>query len=108
VRILFFDHLRVLDELLGDGRAALDGLAVQHVLHERAADAADVDAGVLVEAAILDGDDRVAHVRRDVAVVDEDAALVVGQHAERLAVGVLEHRVLGVLVLLAVLEVGQV
>jgi hypothetical protein len=98
----------VLDELLGDGRSALDGLAAEDVLHERAADAPDVDAGVLVEAAILDGDDRVAHVQRDVAGVDDDAALVVGQDAERLAVRVDEHRVLGVLVLLAVLEVRKV
>jgi hypothetical protein len=98
----------VLDELLGDGRAALDRLAAHHVLDEGAADAADVDARVLVEAAVLDGDDRIAHVGRDVPVAHEHAALVVGQDAKRLPLRVLEDRVARVLVLLAVLQVGQI
>jgi hypothetical protein len=98
----------VLDELLGDGRSALRRLAAEHVLHEGAADASHVDARVLVEAAILDGDDRVGHVRREVPVAHEHAALVVGQDAEGPPLGVRERRVARVLILLAVLEVRQV
>ena len=107
-RALVLGAHRVLDELLGDRRAALDGLLLDDVLDERAPDAADVDARVAEEAAVLDRDDRVAHARRDLAVADQEPALVVGQDAELTAVDVVEHRVAGVLVLLAVLQVGQV
>jgi len=99
---------RVLDELLGDGRAALGRLPLDHVLDERAPDAAQVDARVLVEAAVLDRDHRVADVRRDLAPGHEHASVAVGQDAELLARTVVEDRVARVLVLLAVLEVWQV
>ncbi len=98
---------RVLDELLGDRRAALDGLAGRDVLPQRAPDAADVDAVVLVEALILDRDDRVLHVRRDLARRDDDPALV-GERREVGPVDVGEQRVLRLLELLAVLELRQV
>ena len=78
---------RGLDELLGDRRAALHGLLGSDVLPQRAADAAQVDAVVGVEAAVLDRDDRVLHHRRDLALGQEDPALVAGQEPERLAVG---------------------
>ena len=66
---------RVLDELLRDRRAALHGAAVRDVGLDRAQDAADVDAVVLVEALVLDRDDRVLQPRRDVLGVDDDARL---------------------------------
>ena len=43
----------VLDELLGDGGAALRQLPLDHVLHQGPGDAAEVDAAVLVEAGVL-------------------------------------------------------
>ena len=48
---------KIFGELLGDGRAALGDAAVQDVGDERAADAERIDAIMLVEAAILDGDE---------------------------------------------------
>ena len=86
---------RVLDELLGDRRAALHRLLGQDVLVERAADAAEVDAVVGVEALVLDRDDRVLHGRRDLVLGDEDPLLVAGQAAERLAAAVDDHGVAG-------------
>ena len=81
---LLVPDVGVLDELLRDRRAALDDALLADVLPERAGDAADVHAVVLVEALILDRDDRLAHDRRDLLGLDEDAALVAaqdGQHA---------------------------
>ena len=64
----------VLDELLGDRRAALDGAAVGDVGPERAQDAAQVDPAVLVEALVLDRDDRVLDPGRDVGRGDDRPA----------------------------------
>ncbi len=83
---------RVLDELLRDRRAALDGLLRAHVLPQRAADAAHVDALVRVEAAVLDRDDRVLHHGRDLLLAEEDALLVAGQDADAAAAAVEDHR----------------
>jgi hypothetical protein len=66
---------RVLDELLRDRGAALHGATVGDVGLDRAEDPADVDAAVLVEPLVLDGDDRVLQPRRDVLGVDHDARL---------------------------------
>jgi hypothetical protein len=93
-RALLLGGERDLDELLRDRGAALDGLLGAHVLPQGARDAAQVDAVVGVEAAILDRDDRLLHHRRDVRGLDHDAALVAGQQAQRLAVHVLDLRVL--------------
>ena len=60
---LLVRQVRVLDELLGDRRAALHGAAMRHVGPERARHAAHVDAAVLVEALVLGRDDRVLHPR---------------------------------------------
>ena len=89
----------VLHELLRDRRPTLDDALLADVLPEGAGDAAHVDAVVLEEALILDGDDRLAHDRRDVLRVDEHPALVAAQHGEhRAAVRGVDHRVdLGVL-----------
>ncbi len=66
-RALALGLQRDLDELLRDGRAALGAAVLGQVGHERAGDAADVDAVVGVEALVLHGDDRVLHHRRDLA-----------------------------------------
>ena len=58
-----------------DRRRALDGPAAQDVGQQRAADAADVDAVVAVEAPVLDGDDRVLHRRGDLARWTQDPVL---------------------------------
>ena len=79
---LLVPDVRVLDELLRDRRAALDDSLLADVLPESACDAAHVDAVVLVEALILDRDDRLAHDRRDVLGADEHAALLAAQHRE--------------------------
>ena len=72
----------VLDVLLRDRRAALDDALAADVLPERAHDAAQVDTVVLVEALVLDGDDRLLHDRRDRLRRDEHAALVATEDRE--------------------------
>ena len=99
---------RVLDELLGDRRGTLGGALVEDVLEDGAADALVVDPAVLVEALVLDRHRGLLHHRGDVRRVDQDPALVVGQGGDLLAVDVVDDRVLGVLELGAVLELGQV
>ena len=69
---LLFD-VGVLHELLCDRRAAFDDRAVPHVLPDGAGDAADVDAAVLEEAAVLDGDDRLLHDVRDLVGLHDDS-----------------------------------
>ena len=56
----------------------------EDVLVEGAADAAQVDAVVGVEAAVLDRDDRVLHDRRDLVSRRKDPLLVAGQDADPL------------------------
>ena len=86
---------RVLDELLGDRRAALDGLLCTTSWKKARADAAQVDAVVGVEAAVLDRDDRVLHHRRDLRLSEKDPLLVAGERAELVAVVVEDDRVAG-------------
>ena len=95
---------RVLDELLGDRRAALDDLLLDDVLVEGARDAAQVDAVVGVEAAVLDRDDRVLHDRRDLVLAQEQPLLVAGQDADPVPVAVVDDRVARG----RLLELGQV
>ena len=99
---------RVLDELLGDGRGALGGAAGQDVRQAGSEHALDVDAAVLVEALVLDRDRRLLHVGRDLIGVGEDPVVVVEQRADPVALVVQDHRVLGRLELLLVLELRQV
>ena len=63
------------------------GVAALAVLDERAGDAPEVDAVVLVEAGVLGGDDRLQHDRRDLVDRDVAAVLVVERRDQRLAVG---------------------
>ena len=79
---LLVPAVRVLDVLLRDRRAALDDALAADVLPERARDTAQVDAVVLVEALVLDGDDRLLHDRRDLFGGDEHAALVTTEDGE--------------------------
>src|SRR6185295_14999928 len=73
---------RVLDELLRDRRSTLYDLLAGDVRPDGASDAAQVDAVVLVEAFVLDRDDRLLHDRRDVVRADEDATLGAPQGGE--------------------------
>ena len=57
---------QVLGELLGQRRAALRNAAMQHVGHRRAQDAQRVDAVMRIEAAILDGDERLRQIGRQI------------------------------------------
>ena len=57
---------QILRQLLGDGGAALAHAAVQDIGDERARDPEGVDAVVLVKAAVLDGDEGLRHVTRQV------------------------------------------
>ena len=61
----------VLDELLGQRRAALDDLARDEVGPRGAEDPGDVDAGVFVEPLVLDGDHRVLELQRHVRERDD-------------------------------------
>jgi hypothetical protein len=62
-------------ELHGDRREPLHELAGDHVANAGPEDAAPIDTGVFVEALVLGDDERVAEVLRDVAELDEGAAL---------------------------------
>ena len=99
---------RVLDELLGDRRGALGGPAGQDVGQAGSGHALDVDAVVLVEAAVLDRDGGLLHVGRDLIGVVQDALVVVQQRPDLVALIVEDDRVLGLGELLLVLELRQV
>ena len=74
-------HLR---HLLGDRGATLDDAAAGLVGEEGAQRALQVESAVLVEAVVLDRDDRGAHDRGDVLELDRAAVLVV-ERGDRLA-----------------------
>ena len=76
---LLVRQVGVLDELLGDRRAALDRAVARHVRPEGARHAAHVDAAVLVEALVLGRDDRVLHPRVDPGRGDDDPRLLAAQ-----------------------------
>ena len=75
-------HVRVLDELLRDRRAALHDTLVGDVGPDGTTDRPEVDPPVLEVTAVLDRDDCLLHHRRDVVVVDEDPVLVPAQDCE--------------------------
>jgi hypothetical protein len=72
----------VLGELLGQGRAALRHAAMQDVGDECAGDADRIDAPVLVEAAVLDGDEGLGQIGRQILQRDIGAGhlAALGQH----------------------------
>ena len=96
----------VLDVLLVESRCALGHAAVRQVRGDGAEVALEIDAFVLVEAAILNGDDRVLHRLRDLIRLDRVAALLV-QVRHRVARGVLHGGDLRGLARLQVLHVGR-
>ena len=73
---------QVLYELLGDGRAAVAALAAGEDRDERTGSAVPVNALVLIEALVLDGDQRLFHIPRDLVIVDPDAVLLAGERGE--------------------------
>ena len=74
--------VRVLDELLRDRGTAFDDRLLADIGPERAGHPAHVDALVVEEALILDGDDRLAHDRCDVLGRHEHPVLVTSQNSE--------------------------
>ena len=82
-----------LHELLGERRGALHVAALQ-VGDQRPAEAADVEAAVLVEARVLDRDLRVLHVLVDLLQRHDDAVLVV-RVGDQLPVGIEDAGLLG-------------
>ena len=81
---------RILNQLLGDGRAALRGGGGQ-VRHERADNALDVHAVVRVEARILHGDKGVLEVCRHGLNRHHDAVLRAFVFGDEVAVGVVDE-----------------
>ena len=75
-------QIGVLDELLRDRRAALDGAPVRDVCIESTRHAAQVDATMLVEALVLGGDDRVLHPWRDPSGRHDDSRLLAAKDRE--------------------------
>jgi hypothetical protein len=88
----FLGQEQILGELLGQGRAALRGAAMQHVGNESARDAQRIDAAMGVEAAILDGDEGVRHVIRQFADWHRGAAHVAARRQGRAGVAEDQHR----------------
>ena len=86
--------VEVADELLRDRRAALDHLALVQVAPGGAEDALVVDAAVLVEAAVLDGDRRLRHPRADLLQRHRLAVVLGRDRPEQRAVGRVDERVL--------------
>ena len=84
---------RLLDHLLGDRRAALHRAAVGLVGDEGADGALEVEGAVLVEAVVLDRDDRLDHGPRDRGQRHVDAVLVV-ERGDQVAVDVVDARLL--------------
>jgi hypothetical protein len=76
-----------LHHLLGDRRAALDRGLARLVGDQRPQGALEVEGAVLVEAGVLDGDDRLDHGPGDLRQRDVDAVLVVDRR-DHVAVGV--------------------
>jgi hypothetical protein len=88
-------HEGELDELLGDGRAALRlPVLGGRVVQERTQRALEVECAVLVEAAVLDGQQGVVHLRADLLQRDVLPVLLV-EVREQAAVGREQARGLG-------------
>lgn len=96
-------HEDVLHVLLGERGRALGDAAALRVPVQRAQDALQVDRAVLVEARVLDRDDRLLHVRRDALEVDHRAVTGVDR-GHLVAVGVEDG---GALAQRWLLEVGR-
>jgi hypothetical protein len=82
----------LLDQLLGQRRPALLHAAGGQVGQQRAHGALDVEAVVVVEAGVLDGDHRLLHDLGDLVVLHRGAVLVV-EPGDRLTVGREQHGV---------------
>jgi hypothetical protein len=82
VALLGVHEQRVLHVLLREGRAALGG-AGGGIVREGADRAREVHAAVLVEPVVLDVDDGVLDVRRDLVERDHDAVLAVERREQR-------------------------
>jgi hypothetical protein len=83
-------RVHVLDKLLGERRAALHNLAGDEVGPRGAEDPGDVDPGMLVEPLVLDGDDRVAELRRHLRQRDDRAVDRRVQRRDLMAVAIVD------------------
>ena len=85
-------QVEVADQLLRDGRAALDDATGAHVRDQRAEDPLRVDATVLVEAPVLDRYRRLRHPRADRVARDRRPVLDGRQDADQIAVRAVDER----------------
>ncbi len=76
----------VLDVLLGQRRGALFDVTGRTVAQRRSGDSLHVHPAMGVETRILDGDDGLAHDRRDGLAIDDGAVLLTAQRREETAV----------------------
>ena len=93
-RPLVRHRVEVAHELLRDGRAALDDAPGLDVLHQRPGDALEVDAAVLVEAAVLDRDRRLREPRAHLLERDGLPVALGRDRPEEGVVGGVDERVL--------------
>ena len=77
----------LLHQLLGDGRSALLDLTGLHVLDQRAHQAAQVDAAMLVELCVLDREDRLFHCVGHLRQRDGFTVLGAVERGQQIAVG---------------------
>ena len=80
--VTFFLTGQVLYELLGDGRAAVAASPRVKIVTNAPAVRYKSTPLLLPEALILDGDQRLFHVPRDLVIVDPDAVLLAGERGE--------------------------
>ncbi len=85
----FLSQKEIFRQLLRDGRAALRHAAMQNIGDQRARDAIRIDAVMLVEAPILDGDEGLRYVARQL-FQRHDLAGHVAAHGQHAAVHVLD------------------
>ena len=97
----------LLDELLGDGAAALAGMSLAEIVDRRAQDRHGVHAHVPVEGVVLGGEKGHGQETRHVLEAD-DIAFFMAQRAEDLAVAGQDGRGLGRIVVRDAGDVGQV
>ncbi len=86
-----FAHQQVLDDLLGDGRAALRAPRGGEIADEGADQAALVDSLVLIEAFVLGREKGLLHVLRDVGEWNPHAPLVLLEHLRKALALAVEH-----------------
>ncbi len=102
-------HQQVLDDLLGDGRAALRPAGLGEITDEGANEAALVNAFMLVETLVLGGKEGLLHGLRNIGKRHPDAALVFLEYlGKRLAVAIEHHTRAGKLEAFEFVVIGKI